>query len=634
MKKLKLFAVSMLLSAFVCLAATSSYAQAPQIVAVGSSGALVSTVTSMVLGDATQGFSGPICGSNVWTLSKASLIFAVDPRSGGIPNEPGTLAVVWDSNTSPTTVCIYLSVDSLVGQRLFFAQSGAGGTAGNGFLHVDPSVSGTSGGTAGIAGANKVGFIQDTVNNTCGPASNQPCGLPPAVFALVNGAHFNVAYTDIRPDDALSEYFRTTCSPANSITCFGYGPLGGIGTAILSSFNSGDVANPIGYAISGGTDPFPPNLAVPNSKIINIGAYPIMFFYNTGDVAAGGLGALLPQNVLSHSINAFLGGVAGFNQDIMGVATSPLKAVDIVQREPLSGTYTVTDFQIVHQRDGDTDFAQEHGFTPTSLGTGCFVVPSTPSVTYADPGVNCSNPMRVPGNGNHRFRSIGTGELVAAVSCLDSAQTVPPPAANCFNRLGYAFYSLGTFASSKASTTHYMTLDGVEPLFPTHPTAAYNFPTCSGFFNALPAFSCTANPTFDGLKSGNYRVWNIIRAVRYANCVGGPAPTCYTPPASGPSVDAMVTAAQDQAHSAAAADFVPYQFCTAGGGGTCTTFASGLNIFRSHIGFPGITVGLAHNGNSACGVETGGDVYGVIFPVVSDITYCNLTGNEFLTWVQ
>jgi hypothetical protein len=87
--------------------------------------------------------------------------------------------------------------------------------------------------------------------------------------------------------------------------------------------------------------------------------------------------------------------------------------------------------------------------------------------------------------------------------------------ANGSNRLGYAFYSLGAFATAKAGNTRYMTLDGVDPLYPSYFSSNGVFPTCTGAFN-FGTFACPAGqaPTFDGLKAGNNRVWNIIRAIR------------------------------------------------------------------------------------------------------------------------
>ena len=622
MKKLKLLAAPALFALVLCMAGTS-FAQAPQIMAVGSSGAFTSAVAAMVTPDPTIGDTTAVCGTNVWTQGNSSAvpITATDPRSGTIPLEPGTVAVVWDNSTSPTKVCVYLSIDSIVGLRLFLAQSGAGGVAGNGFLNISSTVVGSST-VAGVAGQNKVGFIVDTVNNTCGPTGTSPCGLPQAVYNLVNGAHFNVAFSDIRPDDGQYAYGRAACTPADEISCLGYGPLNGVGTAILSSFNSANVANVIAFNISGGADQFT-GLTVPATKVFNIGAYPIMFFYNATDTSTGGLGALLPKNILSHTLTGFLSGQLGLNQDLVGASQGAnAKPVDVVVREPVSGTYNTTEFQIVHDRDGNSGMSQETGFTPTSLGTNCYTIPNG-APTYQDPdpafgsAATCSNPMRVPGLDNHRFRAIGTGELVAAVNSTNGA-----------NRLGYGFFSMGTFASSKAGNTRYLALDGVDPIYPSYSTNNGVFPTCTGNFNTggvtCSGTSPAITPTFDGVKAGNYRVWNIIRALRY---------TSYTAPSVGPSVDDLIAAAQDQAFASTAPDFVPVQHCTAGGSGACTAFTPVLTVFRSHYALPA-TSGLASNGNPGQSAENGGDMAGAIFNIQSDVDAFNISGVNFITWIQ
>ncbi len=609
----KLLVAPFLLAASLFMAG-NSYAQAPQIIAGGSSGAFTSIVAAMVLPDATLGYTSPICGSNVWTYSSASLVYAVDPRSGSIPTEPGSIAVVWDNSTSPNTVCVYMSIDSIVGLRLFYAQSGSGGSSGNGYIHLDPSVSG-SGSVAGLAGQNKVGYITDTVNNTCGPSGTSPCGLPPAVYALVNGAHFNSIFSDIRPDDGEYAYGRAACAPADEQGCFGYGPLGGIGTAILSAFNTNNVANVIAFNVSGGVDQIS-GLTVPATKTINVGAYPMMFFYNDLDTTAGkGLGALLPTNALSHVIEGFLSGTLGLNQDLVGTAVGTPAAVDVVFREPVSGTYNTTEFQIVHDRDGNSSFSQETGFTPTSYGTNCYTIPSSP--TYVDPGAatstNCSNPARVPGLYNHRMRGVTGGEVIAAVNGA--------PASGNQNRLGYAFWSLGSFAPSKAGNTRYLAIDGVDPLYAS--VGSGTWPSCTGAFNT-GGLTCSNPPNFTNVKNGNYRVWNIIRGIRYAS---------YTPPTSGPSVDTLIAAAQDQAYSAAAADFVPYQRCTAGTTSGCTTFAPVLTVFRSHYALPS-TVGIASNGIGSEPAENGGDMAGTIFNTINESDAYNIAGSTFITWIQ
>jgi hypothetical protein len=225
--------------------------------------------------------------------------------------------------------------------------------------------------------------------------------------------------------------------------------------------------------------------------------------------------------------------------------------------------------------------------------------------------------MNVPGvsSHNHRFRAIGTGEMIGAV---DSSNGV--------NRLGYAFFGLGSFGGK--TNTRYVDIDGVDPLFPTSATVNGNASAlCSGFFNTTPAFSCTNDPSFDGVVAGNYRYWNIIRAVYYSS---------YTNPATGPSVPGLILAAQDQAKSATGPhDFVPFQYCSvAGSGGVCGTggLVANLPVFRVHYPLSLITSGIASNGNGACEpAENGGDMAGGILPVNTDIATCNLTGGGYFT---
>jgi hypothetical protein len=58
-----------------------------------------------------------------------------------------------------------------------------------------------------------------------------------------------------------------------------------------------------------------------------------------------------------------------------------------------------------------------------------------------------------------------------------------------------------------------------------------------------------------------------------------------------------------------------------------------LNIFRSHYALPA-TVGTASNGNGSEPVENGGDMAGAIFSVSSDVDAFNISGQQFLTWIQ
>src|ERR1700722_10652715 len=118
----KICTVALSLAGALTLASTS-YAQAPQVVAVGSSGVFTTITIAMVSGDPITGAT--TCGTHVWTAG-SGIASGIDARNGSIPAEGGNVAIVWDNDTTPTTVCAYLSVDSVVGQRLFLGQSASG----------------------------------------------------------------------------------------------------------------------------------------------------------------------------------------------------------------------------------------------------------------------------------------------------------------------------------------------------------------------------------------------------------------------------------------------------------------------------------------------------------------------------
>jgi hypothetical protein len=139
------------------LSASASYGQSV-LVGAGSSALFPTVGLSATSPDPITG-AAALCGANFWTGgsgSASSIATAVDSRGGGIHPEPGNLWVAWDNDTTPTKVCAFISVDSIVGQRLFLEQ-GAPGT-GNGTLSLGPSADYT-------VGANKVAFAQD--NTSC-----------------------------------------------------------------------------------------------------------------------------------------------------------------------------------------------------------------------------------------------------------------------------------------------------------------------------------------------------------------------------------------------------------------------------------------------------------------------------------
>src|SRR5271157_193902 len=656
MKNSKLFTVLASL-AIALLFATASYAQAPQVVGVGSSALFPSVAIGAVSADPITG-SAAQCGTSFWS-GGSSLAYGLDSRSDGgtpVPHEPGSLWVAWGPNdTAPTTVCAYLSVDSVVGQRLFLGQSATG----NATLVV-------AAGAKTTAGGNKVSYVLDVCSAGAVPASanvssiteagttatftataplatnfangasvtisgstvaayngtftignvtattftftttagagadaagvaniGMDCpGLPVAVYNLINNAHFNVAFTDIRAEDGQYAYHRAACTliPGDATkACMGYGPEGHIGTAILSSYTSAS-AQVVAYAISG-TDPLS-GLGIPAFTTIPVGGEPVVVFVNTSNAAAGHLGNAaftdVPVQVLSNYYSGYAGGTADMNPSVL-----PNNAlIHIVEREPVSGTYNTFEFGAIRTAADNRVRSQELGNTPTAP---CFVPPAAP--------VACGNPLWLAGADTAtRARAIGTGEMVTDVSAGNAA-------INPVDSLGYAFFSLGTFGGK--ANIKYLTVGGLDPIYANGTNPAGAFPNCSGYFNVAPVtFACGAPglPTFNNVIAGNYRPWSVLRAVTFV-----PSPA---------AVASLILAAQDQAAPTSTphiGDFVPSRYCANAG---CGSFVDGLPVFKSHYGISGFT---PDNGIIS-GTESGGDMAGQTFTDQAEKDYDNFVG--------
>src|SRR5215470_6290746 len=136
MSRCKICSASLVL-ALALLCVPASNAQSIPVVAVGSSALFPSAAIAAVNGDPVRGVSTPLCGSRFWTGSASAIDARATLTTPNIPNEGGTLWVAWDNDTTPTIICTYLSVDSIVGQRLFFGQGT--GTSGNSTLLIPTS---------------------------------------------------------------------------------------------------------------------------------------------------------------------------------------------------------------------------------------------------------------------------------------------------------------------------------------------------------------------------------------------------------------------------------------------------------------------------------------------------------------
>lgn len=625
------------------LASTANAAPAKLFLGVGSSAQFPTAGIAAVSPDPVTLTAAP-CGTNLWTGKNGggNTIVGVDPRSTGTPPvpplEPANIWVAWDT-TPATVVCAYVVVDSVVGLRLFFGQGSGGdwagtGLTGNGTLHFTPSA---------VCGNLISGF----------PDTAAACTVPADVIAAINSAGataanppkgFNVAMTDIRPEDGQFAYGRAAVSPPQG---FGYNPASPAPVCgpnpVLSSFTATNAqvcifnVNTFGGAVVV-HDPIS-GLAVPAAQTYSFGAAPVIIIgNNNGNMGAAG--CTYPTNILSKTAAKLWSGQIGTSQQAFGPGVCNTQLA-VMQREPVSGTYNTFEFQLVHARDGNSGDTQEINTIANTAIIGnppsgaCFSPPIAFPATQT-----CTNPLFLTsGQNSVRSRAIGTGEMVKAVNGGTAPAVLPYP-----DRLGYAFYSLGSFYSSSNANVHYLTLQGVDPLYASYNTSGA-FGTCTG---TIPAgtFTCTTPlPSFPHVNDGSYRVWSNYRWVAPPNL-----------PATDIRIQ-VLTAGTDQAHFALAnpgnngggiscssatppcfikaiADFVPPQ---------------DLKVFRSHyplsvVGPSGIDANNGTNSPSTgfCAadqvapncIEEGGDMAGIAMFVITDQQLWSQAGAEFLTNIE
>ncbi len=514
----------------------------------------------------------------------------VDSRaSGQIPPEGGNLEIIWNDN--PLTIWGYLAVDTIVGNRAFFAVPRT-------TLQVDSS-------TQTTAGKNLTG------SNLFVDGSSDAAALPANVWSAVQTA-FTAAGSDIRPEDAK---LGTNRALANwdplKLAGLGYGQATAnctpnaayptlIGCAILSSIPGGATAHPVQYNISG-YDPFNTTLKVPAYSVIPIGGEAEYLAYNgsdpTGLGAVDGSGDPLFKNINRYTLANLFNGSIGRAEDLdLGLAgnTTP---VTVWLREPLSGTMNTFEFNVT--RTVSIQASSSH-----------------PALASQEAGVNMANPntnpLALPGpGGSVRRRGIGNGEVTNGVSGVGGVL-------NTTDSVAYGFFSYGNVAKfTPASNVRYVTVDGVDPInrsygpytFQGVTYTAGQFPICSA-----PCGDTAGGPavgtSLPNVRNGSYKIWNILRIVSDATST-----TNYKNAAT------LVAAIQNDVDHVVP-DFVPY-VCT-DTTGKCTG-EPGLQVFRSHYKVAGLP-GNPSNGNLGEPKENGGDLGGGVFPKQADVDFFNDSG--------
>jgi len=406
---------------------------------------------------------------------------------GGTTNvDTGGVWIVWDSPTSGTrNVWVFLKVDSIVGDRCFFANPHCNITSPSPFPAASNSIS------SALWGA-----------DSTPPADVQ------ALFTKATGPVVNAAATDIRPEDALFEACRVNSVAGNGASGgFGDG-LDGLGYSPGPAGSTGNpagtcpafgaklgqlVGNPIHTGLSGSTstanvlafnisghDPFT-NSTVVTGTTLDIGADPVVFVISKTAGVAGAKAATDAelQNMFS--------GTNCNGTEIGGTGN-----VNVYLREPLSGTMTTTEMSVLRR--------------PTKT-----VPPQAVLGVSQEKGVNAATLANTPcTTGGTRSRGIGTGQVVAEVH--NSAGTGT-------DGLAYTFFSFGNVSSITGASYGYLTLNGVDPIGITGNAAQEN-PACTAPCSEAdyPGWTTGTKPnltgdSFPNLRAGKYTAWSLLHIV-------------------------------------------------------------------------------------------------------------------------
>ena len=637
MKFSKLFAIGSLLAAAFLFVSTA-HATTPTIVFAGAG----STAVFNALYDAA--LSSGQCGPNLFSQGAAtSTPFTSggtlhDNRNGHAVTIPDDNQKVWvafdgtaaNSFTDTTTICFYVGVDSGIGVRGFLAAPRA-----------SLSLAGAPGSASGsqVNGfADNVGTLPQAIWNDVNTPGSTCVGTTNTNCTTVTGTVMNIVFSDIRPEDAQYATYRalstrpftgsgtTAANPAYfSSTNLGYGNWNNpydagsspvlSGTSISSSFSS-TVSTPTYFEQVPGAQDAITGQHVGQYSVFPVGAIPVIIAVSNTDTTANtGLGQGNPNNYAVRNVDRFtisyiVDGVSTRTRDLTGVVGATSVGLQVITREPLSGTYNTFEFTV--PRTHDVQGSQEDGIWPSLSGY---------------------NPLNVQGGGGGlRLRAIGTGEMVKAINGAGTTtglHTILP------NRIGYFFWSYGnikplagTGCASVLNTTaptfpitvsvtcttnptgHYLLLDGVDPLFNTpldNPQGPLNPPTCN--FASLP---CPTIP-FTHIDDGSYGAWTIVRMIV--------DPTVTTIPSTSGLGQIYTTLT-----TTSATKFFDFE-----------EFAN-LKVFRSHRGAGWGAQGIPANGYAAVngtmctpssptyaynytGQDMGGDVGGAIWNITQDQDY-------------
>ena len=496
----------------------------------------------------------------VWTQKSNAGVLARDTRVGAPgTDEQGNIWITWGAGTgtcaapiAPYNVYSYMSLDSVIGDRCYFLHST---TTGDGCVQIMTIASGTA--DAGLLGA---GF-------------GTPTPIPLDIINTLNNQNYFVIGTDIRPEDAKFASVRMFTACGASLTREPYlntsyqtRGLGyqtgttGVGVPVLS-FYSAKSFHVLDFNITG-SDPIT-GQPVRAYTVTTIGAQPMIIAV----APAGGSGIGAATDIQSQNLSLFFNGTYGRSTDLQGPTTT--NAVTTLIREPLSGTYNVTEYSNPNSAQFKTSQEQ--------LNCSGAVFKQNP-LHFAS-----ANNVLIGGVHAFRNRVIGTGEMVAE---LQAAAT---------DTLGYFFWSAAN--ASNLANAKYLTVDGVDPIADDYSVTNGVLPTSGG---PVPLTAVT----FKHLNAGSYPIWSALRLVSLSPTPAG--------------VQALQLAAQTL--SSTQSDFIPLT--------QLNVWHSHFNMFSIGItnNSNGPTINPVTPGD-LCGIpgalpEGGGDAGGATITKVGNHDFC------------
>lgn len=505
---------------------------------------------------------------------------------GTTQSDVNSIWIVWDSHTttagaSPNFLA-YIKVDSVVGDRCYFAQ---------------PRCNINTGGGAFPTPANAITVWPD------GSSDSTPPTLIQNLFTAATGPLVTAAATDVRAEDGAFQTCRVNSAKPATLDAqmhgLGYNSSNASGvcpsTKTLATLVGTDVTDLQGGASHTlafnvtGTDPFSGSKIVA-ATAVPAGAAPIVWIAHVG-IGSDPLSSVTDvSDAQVQSLFAKTG--AGCNGTTLGGTSGN---IDVWLREPMSGTYNTTEYNMWIYPDFSGS-SQEAFLDPTSSG---------------------GNPLsqQCPAGGGNRIRGIGTSHVIDTGTVTDTTQ----------DSMGYTFFSYGNVA--KASDTkctpgvcRYLTMNGVDPIFHKYVATAGGTAIDPGQPNTtvgqVPssadtpltgcnhAFPCREDQiwkgglSFPNIRNGQYKTWSILRMFSDGTALA--------------NVKNLVAAMQ--VYSATVTpDFVPI-VAVAANSSTGFKGDPGLQLLRSHyqqVDNAGNLIGGAPVNDASTG-DVGGDEHGCV----------------------